>query len=69
MYARPDREEVLLMKLRDLSDGRVAKVEDFIDLLRARDEHRDLVQAAAILTEPSLLAVWDNPDDDIYNDL
>jgi hypothetical protein len=32
-------------------------------------EHRDLVQAAAQLSEPSLAAVWDNPDDDVYNDL
>lgn len=69
MYARQDREEALLVKLRDLSDGRVAEVEDFVDFLRARDEHRAWVQAAAILTEPSLMAVWDNPDDDIYNDL
>lgn len=32
-------------------------------------EHRELVQAAAQLSEPSLAAVWDNADDDAYNDL
>ena len=69
MYARRDREQALMAKIRGLSDGRVAEVEDFVDFLRARDEQRELVQAAAALSEPSLAAIWDNPDDDVYNDL
>ena len=69
MAARDDREIVLLTKIRDLSDERVSEVEDFVDFLRARDEHRMLIEAAARLTEPSLAAVWDNPEDDVYNDL
>ena len=67
MAARDDREIVLLTKIRDLSDERVSEVEDFVDFLRARDEHRMLIEAAARLTEPSLAAVWDNPEDDVYN--
>ena len=59
----------MIAKIRELSDGRVAEVEDFVDFLRARDEQRELVQAAAALSEPSLAAVWDNPEDDVYNDL
>jgi hypothetical protein len=58
-----------MAKIRDLSDGRVEEVEDFVDFIRGRDEQRELVQAAAVLTEPSLAAVWDNPEDDVYNDL
>jgi hypothetical protein len=69
MYARSDREQALMAKIRDLSDGRVEEVEDFVDFIRGRDEQRELVQAAAVLTEPSLAAVWDNPEDDVYNDL
>ncbi len=69
MYARSDREYALMAKIRDLSDGRVAEVEDFVDFLRARDEQRELVQSATALSEPSLAAVWDNPEDDVYNDL
>ena len=69
MYARSDRELALIAKIRDLSDGRVAEVEDFVDFLRARDEQRELVQVATALSEPSLAAVWDNPEDDVYNDL
>jgi erythromycin esterase-like protein len=69
MYARSDREQALIAKIRDLSDGRVAEVEDFVDFLRARDERRALVQAAMALSEPSFAAVWDNTEDDVYNDL
>ena len=69
MHAQSDRDEALIAKIRDLSDGRAAEVEDFVDFLRARDEQRELVHAATALSEPSLAAVWDNPEDDVYNDL
>ena len=69
MYARNDLEHTLIAKIRELSDERVAEVADFVDFLRVRDEHRELVQAATRLSEPSLAAVWDNPEDDVYNDL
>lgn len=69
MAARHDREIVLLEKLRGLSDQRVTEVEDFIDFLHARDEHKLLLDVAARLTEASLTAVWDNAEDDVYNDL
>jgi hypothetical protein len=69
MYARSDREQDLMAKIRDLSDGRVAEVEDFVDFLRTRDEQREFVEAAGVLSEPSLAAVWDNPEDDVYNDI
>ena len=46
MDARSNREQALLAKICDLSDGRVAEVEDFVDFLRARDAHRDIGQAA-----------------------
>lgn len=35
----------------------------------ARSEDRALVNAGAQLSEPSLASVWDNPEDDIYNDI
>ena len=69
MHARSEREQALLTKIRDLTDSRVAEVEDFVDFLRARDEHRELIDAATRLSEPALAAVWDNSDDDVYNDL
>jgi hypothetical protein len=30
---------------------------------------RQLVRAAMALSEPALTAVWDNPEDDVYNDV
>jgi len=69
MYAPSERKKALIAKIRDLPDGRVAEVEDFVDFIRAREEQRELVQTAALVSEPSLAAVWDNPEDDVYNDL
>jgi hypothetical protein len=50
-------------------DMRVDQELDPTYALRARDEHRQLVEAAGRLSEPALAAVWDNPEDDVYNDL
>ena len=36
---------------------------------RACDEHLEWLQAAARLSETTLARVWDNPEDDVYNDL
>jgi hypothetical protein len=67
MSVTSDREQALLVKVRDLSDESLAQVETFVDFLRARDEQRDLVPSATAQSEPSLAAVWDNPEDDAYN--
>lgn len=59
----------MLKKLKTLPPARVAEVEDFIDFLQTRDSDRGLVQATAVMTEPSLRALWDNPDDADYDRL
>ena len=42
---------------------RMVEVEDFFDLLRARESGRRLTNAAAKASEPSFVAVRDNEDD------
>jgi hypothetical protein len=37
MSVSTDREQALLAKIRDLSDERVAEIEDFVDFIRSRD--------------------------------
>jgi hypothetical protein len=58
-----------MAKIRELPEERLAEVEDFVDFLRTRDEQRRLADAAAVLSLPALAAVWDNSEDDVYNDL
>jgi hypothetical protein len=62
-------EQVLIEKLRALAPERLAEVEDFIDFLRARDEERQLRQAAARLSADAFAQVWDNADDEAYDRL
>ena len=60
--------ESLTEKLQTLSPEQLAEVDSFVSsLLEIHDE--PLVRAAAVLSQPSLARIWDNPEDDVYNDL
>ena len=61
--------EALLEKLEALPADKVAEVEDFVDFLSRREDDRQLTRAARDLSEPSIRAVWDNPDDAEYDRL
>ncbi len=69
MHASEDQEGELLTKIRALPLERVAEVEEFVDFLRQREQDQRLTEAAARLSESSFAAVWDNPEDDVYNAL
>lgn len=69
MNSQTMQEHTLIEKIRALPPERVAEVEDFVDFLRLRDEHRSLVSAAARLSESAFQGVWDNPDDADYDHL
>ena len=57
--------QALIEKLDTLPVDRLREVEDFVDLLRSRDQHRSLVQAAGNASAPVFARVWNNPEDDI----
>ena len=61
--------QYLMDRLQALPPDRIAEVEDFVDFLCLRERDRALVRAAAAASEPSLAAIWDNPDDDAYDAL
>ena len=64
-----DREKILIEKIRTLSPDKVTQVVDFIDFISQKDSERRLIQAANRLAEPTFKKIWDNPEDDIYDDL
>jgi hypothetical protein len=59
----------LLQKISRLPAARVAEVEDFVDFLAQRDGDRQLAHAAAAASEPAFAKVWDNPEDDVYDNV
>ena len=59
----------LIEKITALPAERVAEVEDFVDFLHSREQDRALVRAAAAASAPSFAAVWDNPEDSVYDAL
>jgi Protein of unknown function (DUF2281) len=59
----------LIAKIQALPPERLAEVDDFVDFLQHKDQEQILTQAAMQMSAKSLAAVWDNPDDEAYNDL
>jgi hypothetical protein len=62
-------EQFLIEKLKTLPPQRRAEVEDFIDFLQHRESDRQLVSAAAHISEPAFKAVWANDQDAAYGQL
>ena len=65
----PADTKALIAKIEDLPPERIAEIEDFVDFLRAREETRALTRAAAATSADAFGAIWDNPEDDVYNAL
>jgi hypothetical protein len=61
--------QALIEKLNTLPVDRLNEVEDFVDFLRSRDQDRALFRAASAASEPAFAAVWNNPEDDVYDAL
>ena len=61
--------KALADKIAALPVERIAEVEDFVDFLRSRDQDRALFRAAGAASEPAFAAVWNNPEDDVYDAL
>ena len=59
----------LIEKLNTLPIDRLHEVEDFVDFLRSRDQDRALFRAASAASDPAFAAVWNNPEDDVYDAL
>jgi hypothetical protein len=63
------QEEALIEKIRSLSPDRAAEVEDFVDFLLARERDRGLIVDFTSASESAFAEVWDDPANDIYDDL
>ncbi len=57
----------LIAKIQDLPANRLAEVEDFIDFIRSREQGQALTRAAAASSERAFVAIWSNPEDDVYD--
>ena len=66
--AQPVR-KTLIDKISALPLDRVAEVEDFVDFISQREQDRALARSATTASEPAFAAVWNNPEDDVYDGL
>ncbi len=70
--------KALIHKISTLPAERIAEVEDFVDFIGAKEarqreaQHkadRALTRAATAASAPAFAAVWDNPEDDVYDSI
>ncbi len=59
----------LIEKIKALPNERIAEIADFVDFICLREQERALTRAAAAASAPAFAAIWNNPDDDIYDGL
>jgi hypothetical protein len=65
----PAASKTLIEKIEALPAERIAEIEDFVDFIRLREQERTLSRAAAAASAPAFAAVWNNPEDDVYDAL
>ncbi len=61
--------QTLIHKIGALPRERQAEVEDFVDFIAMKDGERALTRAATANSAPAFAAVWNNPEDDVYDAL
>ena len=59
----------LIDKIAALPEEQLAEVEDFVDALGERELTASIVRATAAASEPAFAAVWENPEDSVYDAL
>ncbi|HWD28985.1 MAG TPA: hypothetical protein VG387_17560 [Rhizomicrobium sp.] len=65
-----DTPHTLIKKIEALPPEQISEVEDFVDSIAAREKStRTLTSAAKAASGPAFAAVWNNPDDDAYDEL
>lgn len=59
----------LMDKIQALPAQRIAEVEDFVEFIAARERERSLARAATETSNAAFVAIWDNPEDAVYDTL
>jgi hypothetical protein len=54
-------------KIQTLSAEQITEVEDFVEFLRHRGQDGELARSAARVSSPAFEAIWNNPEDDVYD--
>ena len=65
----PADTKALVAKIEALPAERLAEIEDFVDFIRSREQEQALTRAAAAASAPAFAAIWNNPEDDVYDAL
>ena len=62
-------DQILFDKIKQLRPLRIAQLENFVDFLLEREAGRRLTRAAAEVSEPTFVRIWNNDGDLAYDRL
>lgn len=66
---QPKHIDLINQKLNHLPAKYFSEVENFIDFLQQKDTNQKLRKDFSAMSESSFKGVWDNDEDEIYNNL
>ena len=61
--------DALIRKIGALPGARIVEVDDFVDFIGQREGDNALSRAARAASGPAFAAIWNNPEDDVYDAL
>jgi len=64
-----EQKRLIIEKISILSLDRVTQVADFVDFISQKDQEHQLLQAAGKMAENTFKKVWDNSEDNVYDQL
>ncbi len=59
--------QTLIDKIQALPPDRLIEVEDFVDFIRLREQEHGLTRDATTASTLAFAAIWNNPEDDVYD--
>jgi len=64
-----EQERFILAKIRRLPPDKIAEIADFVDFISQKKQDRQLRQAAGKMAEDTFKKIWDNVENDVYDQL
>ncbi len=64
-----EQERFILTKIRMLPPDKVVEIVNFVDFISHKGRERQLLQVVGQMAEDTFKKIWDNSEDDVYDQL
>ena len=64
-----EQEKFILAKIRMLPPDKIVEISNFVEFISQKNQDRQLSKAARNMAENTFIKVWDNAEDEVYDQL